>query len=422
MKRNVVLMFLVSLMITVLSGCILSHTPESPVTLKACSESQTFAVTGVLNGPYVWSKNDVVISGVTGPSYTYTAICGDVGTFVLKVKTTCLITNQPWAVQWTVTVVPADGGLVLQGTETRLTYNLADQYDPAISSNVVVFTDTRGYDMDIWYYDLTTGLEHIVTTAVGDQALSAVSGNRIVYTDYQTTDVMLFDIATGETTNLTGGLITFSVVPAIRGNLVAWTDSRDGNMEIYAKDLVTGEERRITDNPLRDELPAVGEGTIVWQSCASSACQIYAYDWATGTTRQISAPSSTDCRTPDIDGHVVAYDRWASNERDIVVFNLDTGVEQVLQLHGEQFNPGISGSYVVFEDVASGTYHLKLWDVATGCLYDLPVNPTSGQFLNDIDGNRIVYTDDRNGQLDIYMYEFNISPNVVLSGKGVSRF
>ena len=95
MKRNVVLMFLVSLMITVLSGCILSHTPESPVTLKACSESQTFAVTGVLNGPYVWSKNDVVISGVTGPSYTYTAICGDVGTFVLKVKTAARRAGQP---------------------------------------------------------------------------------------------------------------------------------------------------------------------------------------------------------------------------------------------------------------------------------------------------------------------------------------
>ena len=39
--------------------------------------------------------------------------------------------------------------------------------------------------------------------APGNQELTGVSGSKIVYTDYRTSDVVLFDIATGTTTNLT---------------------------------------------------------------------------------------------------------------------------------------------------------------------------------------------------------------------------
>ena len=110
MKRNVILMFLVSLMIAGLSGCIISHTPNTPTVTLNVPTSQTFSVMGFMNGPYTWSWDKgsgfVTIPGASsGPSYTYTADCADVGTFVIKVQTHCLITNQLWVAQWIVTVV-----------------------------------------------------------------------------------------------------------------------------------------------------------------------------------------------------------------------------------------------------------------------------------------------------------------------------
>ena len=135
-----------------------------------------------------------------------------------------------------------------------MTTDPGDQYDSAISGDIVVFTDYRAADTDVYYVDLGTGVEYPVIVAPGNQELTGVSGSKIVYTDYRTSDVVLFDIATGTTTNLThpdkdaAGHNFNSIDPVVSGDLVAWEDSRDGNMEIYAKNLATGEERRVTDS------------------------------------------------------------------------------------------------------------------------------------------------------------------------------
>lgn len=52
----------------------------------------------------------------------------------------------------------------LTSTVTQLTTHLAPQVDPSISGDIVVFTDRRGGNDDIFYMDLATGLETAVTT------------------------------------------------------------------------------------------------------------------------------------------------------------------------------------------------------------------------------------------------------------------
>jgi len=63
---------------------------------------------------------------------------------------------------------------------------------------------------------------------------------------------------------------------------------------------------------------------------------------------------------------------------------------------------------VSFEDFSTGIAQVGLWHWTTGDVY-YPTPTTSRQQLNDIDGNRIVYTDDRSGDLDIYMFEFSVA-------------
>jgi beta propeller repeat protein len=300
----------------------------------------------------------------------------------------------------------------LSGTETRVTTDPGDQYDPAISGNIVVFTDYRNADTDVYYVDLATGVEHSVIVAPGNQELTGVSGSRIVYTDYRTADVVLFDIATGTTTNLTradkdaAGRAFSSIDPAISGDLVAWQDSRDGNQEIYAMNLATGEERRVTDSVDIDSKPSVSGTLIVWQRCAAGGtCDIWAYDWATGATTQITDTPASNERNPNIVGTKIVYQDDRTGTSDIDLYDLVTGIEQHLTLAGDQANPHVSGEFVSMDDLSGGLYHIKLWHYPTDEVFDV-TGGTAGQYLSDIDGNRVVYTDDRNGDLEIYMTTF----------------
>jgi beta propeller repeat protein len=303
-------------------------------------------------------------------------------------------------------------------TERRITTDLSDQYDPAISGDIIVYTDFRNPDGDVYYYDLSTNTEHSATTAPGEQQQTDFSDGTIVYVDYPTSDIMVYDVSSRVTTDITAGSNSNSCEPAVGGSIVAWQDNRDGNFEIYAKDLITKEERRITNSLDPDLRPAVNTGKIVWMRCyANNMCDIYAYDWAMGSTTQVTNTPDGDERIPDIYGPNIVYEALRDGEKDIYLYNLDTSEEKRLSLSGQQGNPAIWGDNVVFDDFSSGKYHGKLWNIPSDSVFDIPVGGGQ-QFHNEIWGNRVVYTDDRNGQLDIYMTEFtlNIPPVADIAG------
>jgi len=314
---------------------------------------------------------------------------------------------------------------VLTGTEQLVAGDPGNQYDPAISGNIVVFTDDRAGDTDVYYVDLATGVEHPVAVAPGNQELTGVSGSQIVYTDYRDVDVYLFDVATGIGTNLTGfektalGRGYDAVDPSISGSLVAWEQDANGSMEIAARDLATGEERSVSgvDPALVNERPSVGGEWITWDRCPSSggACAVYAYDWATQETRLIAA-GTTDNRMPSTDGVYVVYDTgaWDALDPDVCAYDLATEATRCLALPDYQANPHVSGNWVSFDSIgAGGIFHTGLWNLSTNESFELDQLPggppsTAGQYLTGIDGNRVVYTDDRNGDLNIYSFTFQL--------------
>ncbi len=305
------------------------------------------------------------------------------------------------------------------GTETRITTDPADQLDPALAGNWIVYTDYRGADADVWYYDIARGQELPVTTALGNQVLADVSPTGlIVYDDYDLGDVFLYDVASGTTTNLTNNLGHGWVQnPAISGDLVVWQDSRDVpdySYEIYGKDLRTGLEFRASQDPMSDQSPDVSGSTVVWERCSVSSCDIVLYDVSTGIETAVTDTPDRDERNPHTDGARIVYDGGpvgSPSESDIYLYDIATGTERALVLPGRQINPHISRDLVSFETLESGLYHLMLWDLSTGGTYPIAVNPSASQYLNDIDGTRVVYTDDRNGQLDIYLYSFSVVPD-----------
>src|SRR5207237_10578898 len=95
-------------------------------------------------------------------------------------------------------------------------------------------------------------------------------------------------------------------------------------------------------------------------------------------------------------------------DADIAVFDTSGVRLATLSLAGNQDHPHISGEWVAFEDFSMGAAHVGSWHWTTGDVY-FPTPLTSRQQLNAISGNRVVYTDDRRGDLDIYVYEFTLT-------------
>jgi beta propeller repeat protein len=303
---------------------------------------------------------------------------------------------------------PATSDPTLEKVERQITTNPGDDYDPSISGDLVVYTASRNNDLDVYYVDLDDGVEHAITAQPGAQELADVAAPLIVYTDFTTSDINLYSTLTGEAVNLTSATGGIAMNPAISSQIVVWEDQRDGNFEIYAMNLATGEERRVTNSTAIDSTPAVRDSRIVWQVCEMGVCDIALYDWNTGLTQMLTQTADRDERRPDLDGNYVTFDAYSMGERDVYAHDLTTGEERRLTLTGSQNNPNVSGDVVALEDVSTGVYHIMLWHLPTNTTFQL-TEGAEGEYLNDIDGNRVVYTAQRSGQLDIYLTEFTLN-------------
>jgi beta propeller repeat protein len=290
------------------------------------------------------------------------------------------------------------------GTESSVIVAAGDQFDPAISGPYVVWTDTSAGSADVYYFDRTTGTVHQVATGPGDQQLSDVNGNLVVYTSSQggPADVFLYDITTGATQQLTNDAAD-QINPAVSSRIVAYEDYSSGASNISWYDLLSGTTQSISA-PGDQVSPSVSGTRIVYVD-VNAGSSVVVFDTATATSTTIyGGPASS----PDIDGAHIAFARFATGGVDVSVYDTTTGTTTTLALPGDQVNPHISGDFVAFEDQNSGVSHVALWNYQNGQIFYPNPSPAS-QSLNDIAGNRVVYTDNRSGNLDVYAYDFACS-------------
>jgi beta propeller repeat protein len=238
---------------------------------------------------------------------------------------------------------------------------------PSIYENMVVWSaadiseeQQDELDWNVLLLDLDTGEVQQITDDQHAQTEPRICGNTIVWLDNrhgtgerypypQPLDVYAYDLSTGEEKRITAATTAEGYGhPAASGSIVVWTDSRhvdpevirhasnepDYNNEIYMYDLTTGEERRVTDYPGNDRCPAIDGNRIVWlrQSDYRKA-DVFVYDIKTCQETQVSHSSYAAFHPAIYGDHIVWTDARVSkgnttNDVVEIVADPDTGAEE----------------------------------------------------------------------------------------------
>ncbi|MBI1946245.1 MAG: hypothetical protein HYS27_11140 [Deltaproteobacteria bacterium] len=299
----------------------------------------------------------------------------------------------------------------LTGTTTQLTTDASSQLDPAISGDLVVFTDLRNGNEDVYYVDVSTMSEVQVTASSANQRLNDVNGTTIVFTDLSPpgAHINAFDVTSAAITTLTGAAVDQN--PRIDGATVVFERGPSSALDVYAVDTATLAVTALAATSAQEQAPVVSGTRVVYERHATAAApgEIVLLDLSTMTETVLGDPLLDD-RRPDIDGDLVVWDvRTAAGDIDVALHDLSTGVGTTLAATGNQRAAHVSGRVVAFDDDSTGTSDVLLHHV--DWLVTTPIAAsTATEFLNDIDGGRVVYTSNSSGNFDIWMFEFVIEP------------
>jgi len=244
---------------------------------------------------------------------------------------------------------------------------------------------------DIFLLDLDTNEITQLTDEEHAQMSPLIYGDTVVWVDnrHQTSeqypfpfDIYAYDLKTGQETRVTKNT-TVEVYNqlAIDGSTIVWTDNRHADMdaasqagndsvynnEIYAYDLETGKERRLTTSLKNDRFPDISGNTVAWLRQEDfKKANIFSYDMESGLETQVSN-SGYAAHSPSIYEKKIAWtDARSSNGNitndvvingqgpgaDIYLYNLETQTEIKLTSTGNWNvwqSPVIYGDYTVYE-------------------------------------------------------------------------
>jgi beta propeller repeat protein len=308
------------------------------------------------------------------------------------------------------------------GTESLLTTSTSgsDQELSAIWDDRVVWrsrypdpANSNFFLEDIYLYNLTTGNETKLGEGVHQVNRIDICEDLVVWNSWEGdySDIYLYTISTNEVLRITNDTVNH-VKPQVWGDHIVWQEGDDSDSEwnIYLYDISTRTTLELGDGSGLAMSPATWGDRVVWQDGRNGVdFDIYLYNITTGTEIPITNDSA-DQVSPSIWGDRIVWQDFRDTTSQVYVYDISTGNEtQVTSSDGGSEDPVISGNNVVFVN-QSDYFDIYLTDIPAWEQGKISQDTTgSAQMDPDIWGARIIWTDGRNGDYDIFLYTLGIS-------------
>ena len=221
---------------------------------------------------------------------------------------------------------------------------------------------------------------------------------------------------------------------SIYENSVVWSDYRYNrtDCDIYVKDVKTGIDKYIYPTLGNQANPAIYGDVIVWQDDTFGNWQILGYkvpnrhdpiaqDVYILYNTSIFYATPTNQTNPSIYQDKIVWQQYntTTGNWDIYLYDFlisgdaampeEKETTQITTNGANHINPYVNGNYIVWQDNRNGNWDIYAYDLSTGA--EIPICTAAGDQTNpSVYGDNFVWQDNRNGNWDIYMYD--ISTNV----------
>lgn len=234
--------------------------------------------------------------------------------------------GQRGVVWWGGSYNPRDEGEIFfweeGGVVRKLDTNPAEQWDPDIWDNLIVWEDWRADNPDIYAFDLNTDREAATSTLPSYQERPRIWEKIIIWHDYYQNAIYYFDLKTKEEGFLDYQSYLFSQTNQdIADYIAVWQDDRSGNWDIYGYNFRTRQPFAVYAASGNQTNPRVSKNYVVWEDDSRGNKDIRGIDLSTGEVFDI-ANTIKDEVTPAIDGQLVVWEEDPEGVSDIVLAKL----------------------------------------------------------------------------------------------------
>ena len=283
-----------------------------------------------------------------------------------------------------------------------------------IDNSYVVYADS----VTLYIYNIETGETDEVYMG-GDIVFPKISENRVVYYDFLYMGFKIYDINTGEKTDLIvtnwpgGDTDDFQFY----GDYIVYENSDSGlyDTEIFLYNIANGENNQLTDSPGEDYPgnPCIYNNIIAWQLNEGNLADIVMYNIDSEEYTRVTTTSQFESETfPSIYENNIVYSYFYYDKVSgtilygLKMYNTVTGDETTI-ITGEEptgSTPEIFGNIIAYSEPGIS---LRLYDLITN--YDISIYEGSMLVTPwNLNGNHVVFTLLEDG---VYLYKYNDPPN-----------